>query len=113
MPIVRTYVDEKGEPRARIIDEGGRYVISFDVFEPVVEPPSDAEVLYIGERYRVFIRRRNLLNGICEFLYFQFHGGVQLINVKYVGPDDPDTVIPALLKAYEEEVSQHKKDGRN
>ena len=111
MPLIRTYVDEKGEPRARIVEEEGNNVVSMDVFKEVPAPPPDAEVLQIGERYRIYVRRRPLLRGVCEFVYFQFPGGVQLINAKYVGPDDPEVVIQELAKAYQEEVSQHEKPG--
>ncbi|ACB39137.1 hypothetical protein [Pyrobaculum neutrophilum] len=113
MPLIKTYIDERGEPRARIVDEGGRYVISLDVFKQLERAPPDTEVLAVGERYRILVRRRSLLGGVCEFVYFQFPGGVQLINAKYVGPDDPDAAIEALLKAYQEEVSQGEKDGGN
>jgi len=111
MPLIRIYTDEKGEPRARIVEEDGNYVVSMDVFKEVPAPPSDAELLQIGERYRVYVRRRPLLRGVCEFVYFQFPSGVQLINAKYVGPDDPETALQGLAKAYQEEVAQSEKPG--
>jgi hypothetical protein len=108
--MIRTYTDERGEPRARIVEEDGNYVVSMDVFKEVPAPPPDAEVLQIGERYKIYVRRRPLLRGVCEFVYFQFPGGVQLINAKYVGPDDPETAVDRMLaEAYQEEVSQHEK----
>ncbi len=110
MPIVKTYVDERGEPVARIVEEDGIRVISMDVFREVAQVPEGAEAVEITERYRVLARRRPLLGGFCEFVYFQFRGGVQLINVKYVGPDDVETVIPALLKAVDEEAGRGKED---
>ncbi|MCC6031463.1 MAG: hypothetical protein LM566_00935 [Pyrobaculum sp.] len=106
MPLIRIYTDERGEPRARIVEEDGNYVASLDIFKDVSAPSPDAEVLQIGERYRIYVRRRPLLRGVCEFVYFQFPGGVQLINAKYVGPDDPEVVIQGLAEAYQEEVAK-------
>jgi len=111
MPIIRTYIDEKGEPRARIVEEDGNYVVSMDVFRELKSPPADAEVVQIDERYKIYIKRLPLLRGVSEFVYFQFLGGVQLINIKYIGPDDPEVVIQELAKAYQEEVSQKEKPG--
>ncbi len=88
------------------MEEDGVYVVSMDVFKEVPAPPPDAEVLQIGGRYRIYVRRRPLLKGVCEFVYFQFPGGVQLINAKYVGPDDPEVAVQELAKAYQEEVAQ-------
>jgi len=113
MPLIRIYTDEKGEPRARIVEEDGNYVVSMDVFKEVPAPPPDAEVLQIGERYRIYVRRRPLLKGVCEFVYFQFPGGVQLINAKYVGPDDAEEALSALLKAVEEEVGAGEENRQN
>jgi hypothetical protein len=106
VPLIRIYTDERGEPRARIVEEDGNYVVSMDVFKEVPAPPPDAEVLQIGERYKIYVRRRPILRGVCEFVYFQFPGGVQLINVKYVGPDDPETAVEMLAKAYQEEIAK-------
>jgi hypothetical protein len=106
MSPIRIHIDEKGEPRARIVEEDGNYVVSMDVFKEVPAPPPDAEVLQIGERYKIYVRRRPLLRGVCEFVYFQFPGGAQLINAKYVGPDDPEVVIQELAEAYQEEVAK-------
>jgi hypothetical protein len=111
VPLIRIYTDERGEPRARIVEEDGNYVVSMDVFRDVPAPPPDAEVLQIGERYKIYVRKCPLLRGVCEFVYFQFPGGVQLINAKYVGPDDPEVVIQELSKAYQEEVPQDEKHG--
>jgi hypothetical protein len=113
MPLIRIYTDEKGEPRARIVEGDGNYVVSMDVFKEVPAPPPDAEVLQIGERYRIYVRRRPLLRGVCEFVYFQFPGGVQLINAKYVGPDDAEEALSALLKAVEEEVGAGEENRQN
>jgi hypothetical protein len=113
VPIVKTYVDERGEPVARIVEEDGIRVISMDVFREVAQVPEGAEVVEITERYRVLAKRRPLLNGICEFVYFQFRGGIQLINVKYVGPDDAEAAIPALLKVVEEEVGPGEENRQN
>ncbi|AFA40309.1 hypothetical protein Pogu_2282 [Pyrobaculum oguniense TE7] len=101
---IRTFIDERGEPIARIVSENGTHVVSVDVFKELEKPPEGAEVLEIAGRYKVYVKRRPFLNGQCEFVYFQFPQGVQLINAKYVGPDDPDVVIPELLKAAEEEA---------
>ncbi|MFN3804440.1 MAG: hypothetical protein ACK4SY_05250 [Pyrobaculum sp.] len=106
----RIYFDESGEPRARIVEAGGQYVISLDVFHQLPVPPPDAEVLQITERYKILWRRKPLLRGVCELLYFQSAGGVQLINIKYLGPDDPEAVLPVLLNCHQEEVAQHKKE---
>ena len=113
MPLIRIYTDEKGEPRARIVEGDGNYVVSMDVFKEVPAPPPDAEVLQIGERHRIYVRRRPLLKGVCEFVYFQFPGGVQLINAKYVGPDDAEEALSALLKAVEEEVGAGEENRQN
>jgi len=110
MPIARIYTDERGEPVARIVDEGGTYVVSLDVFAQLPSPPVDAEVAEIAQRYKVYVKRRPLLRGVCELVYFQFSGGVQLINVKYVGPDDPDVVLPELYKAYKEEAEKEEEE---
>jgi hypothetical protein len=99
---VRVHVDGRGVPRIRIIEEGGCYVISVDIFRQLKEPPNNAEVLQIGERYKILVTKRALLRGTCEFVYFQFPGGVQLINVKYIGPDSPDDVLPELDKLLNE-----------
>ncbi|MFN7105353.1 MAG: hypothetical protein ACK4M3_02015 [Pyrobaculum sp.] len=104
------YFDESGEPRARIVEAGGQYVISLDVFYHLPAPPPDAEVLQVTERYKILWKRKPLLGGVCELLYFQFAGGVQLINVKYVGPDTPEAVLPNLLKCHQEEVAKYKKE---
>lgn len=115
MPIIRTYYDESGEPVARIVEGEGVYVVSMDIFAEVSRPPEGAEAVPISDKYTVWVRRRPLGGGQCEFVYFQFPQGVQLINVKYVGPDDPEAVIAMLKKAFQEEVAEGKKeegDGR-
>lgn len=109
MPISRIYFDERGEPRARIIDEGGRYVVSIDVFKVVKSPPPDAEVIEIAGRYRVLTKKAPFKSGLCEYLYFQFYDETQLINLKYIGPDDPDVVVEELLKKIDEEVADSEK----
>jgi len=106
MPIARIYTDERGEPVARIVNEDGAHVVSLDVFAQLPSPPIDAEVIEIAQRYKVYVKRRPLLRGVCELVYFQFSGGVQLINVKYMGPDDPDAVLPELHKIYKEETKE-------
>jgi len=110
MPIARIYTDERGEPVARIVDEDGAYVVSLDVFAQLPSPPVDAEAVEISQRYKVYVKRRPLLRGVCELVYFQFSGGVQLINVKYVGPDDPDAALPELYKVYKEEAKKEKEE---
>ncbi|MEZ0318646.1 MAG: hypothetical protein ABWK05_01445 [Pyrobaculum sp.] len=110
MPVIRTYYDESDEPVARIVEDEGVYVVSMDVFAEVKSPPEGAEAVHISDRYVVWVRRRPLGGGWCEFVYFQFPGGVQLINVKYVGPDDPEAAVAMLRQAFQEEVAQHKKE---
>ncbi|AAL63224.1 hypothetical protein [Pyrobaculum aerophilum] len=113
MPIVKIHLDDRGEPIARIVEEDGLYVVSMDVFKEVGRFPEGGETLEITERYKIVVKKRELMGGVCEFVYFQFPGGTQLINVKYVGPDPPEAVIPALAEAVDEEVSPGEKNRDN
>ncbi len=93
--LVYTYPD--GEPRIRVVEAGGVRVVSLDVFRRLSSPPADVEWMEVG-KCRVMWRRRQLMSGFCEFLYLQVGGEVQLINMKYVGPDAPEVVVEALLQ---------------
>ncbi|MEM0370602.1 MAG: hypothetical protein QXR68_05295 [Pyrobaculum sp.] len=108
MPISKVFFDERGEPIARVVEEGGRYVVSIDVFKRVPSPPPDSEVLEIAGRYKIFIKKKPFGRGVCEFVYFQFYGETQLINIKYTGLDEPN--IYELLKEGDKEVAKSEEN---